>query len=335
MTRPITLKSIGIIMLFLFLLPVASTAATSENTAQSYFEEGMELNKLQRYDEALGKFTLAVRSDLESHKYHQAVFLTNIALRRGLQAIQFYKDLLKQHPKSAVTHYWLGRLYLESQSMENAVLEFREAARLTPQDEHAVISLGHVYLRMGKDPEALKAYLEANRLAPHVAAVHAGLGTIYYKREDYPKAQKQFEEALKIEPSLTEARYNLSLIYEKQGELSKAMKEWQTLLDQDPNESQARERLARAYYRTERYEDAVREYSTLSQVRQSSPEVFFALGESQIMLAASIDDPDDRNQLRNLAVQAFQRTLELDPGNAQARKYLDRLKSKDPSLHEK
>jgi tetratricopeptide (TPR) repeat protein len=324
-----------IAMMFSVLLPGFSAAAAPENPGLSYFEEGIELNKLQRYDDALGKFTEAVRSDLENHKYHQALFLTYIALRRGLQAVQFYKDLLKEHPKSAATHYWLGRFYLESQSMENAVLEFREAARLAPKDEHAVISLGHVYLRMGKDPEALKAYLQANRLAPHVAAVHAGLGTIYYHRKENPKARKEFEQALKIDPSLTEARYNLSLIYEKSGELPRAMKEWQALLDQDPNESQARERLARAYYRTEQYEDAVREYSTLSQVRQSSSEVFFSLGEAQIMLAASLTDSDDKNQLRDLAVQAFQRTLELDPTHAQARKYLDRLKSKEPSSHEK
>ncbi len=335
MTRPIMLKSIGILTFFLFLLPVVSPAAISENTAKDFFDEGMELNKLQRYDDALGKFTQAVRSDLESHKYHQAVFLTYTALRRGLQAVQFYKDLLKEHPKSAVTHYWLGRYYLESRSLENAVHEFREAARLAPKEEHAVISLGHVYLRMGRDEEALKAYLEADKLAPRVAAVHAGLGTLYYKRKDFPKAQKQFEEALKIEPSLTEARFNLSLIYEKNGELSKAMQEWQTLLDQDPNESQARERLAQAFYRTELYEEAVREYSTLSQVRQSSPEVYFALGESQIMLAASLTDSDDKAHFKDLAVQAFQRTLELDPGHAQARKYLTLLKSKDQSSHEK
>lgn len=328
------LRGVCVLTLLLFLSPIAS-AATSEETAKSYFDDGMELNKEHRYDEALGKFTLAVQSDLENHKYHQALFLTYIALRRGLQAVQFYKDLLKEHPKSAVTHYWLGRLYLESQSLEKAAQEFQTAARLAPKDEHGVISLGHVYLRMGKDEEALKAYREANQLAPHVAAVHAGLGTIYYHRKDDLKAGKEYEEALKIDPSLTEARYNLSLIYERKGELSKAMKEWQTLLDQDPNESLAREKLARAYYQAEQYEDAVREYSMLSQVRQSSPEVFFALGEAQVMLAASLKDSDDQKQLRDLAIQAFERTLELDPANAQARKYLDRLKPKDASPHGK
>jgi len=320
---------------FTILLPWVSMAAPAENPAQSYFEEGMDLNKLHHYDEALEKFTEAVHADLDSHRYHQALFLTYIALRRGLQGIQFYQDLLKEHPNNAVIHYWLGRLYLQSQSLEKSALEFQTAARLAPKDEHAVISLGHVYLRIGKDDEALKAYREANRLSPHVAAVHAGLGTIYYHKKDYSKAGPEYEQALKIDPSLSEARYNLSLIYEKNGDLPKAMKEWQTLLDQDPNESQARERLARAYFRLGKYKEAVSEYSTLSQVRQESPEVYFALGESEIMLAAALTDSEDQTQLRDLAIQAFQRTLELDPGNAPARKYLDRLQAKDQNPHEK
>lgn len=316
----------------LLLLPVALRAAPSENTALSYFQEGMDLNKQRRYDEAIEKFTRAVTLDLESHKYHQALFMTYIATRRGPQAIQFYKDLVKEYPKSAVIHYWLGRLYLESQSLNDSAHEFQEATRLAPQDEHPLISLGHVYLRLGKNGKALKAYLQANRLSPHVAVVHAGLGNIYFARKDYVKAEREYDEALKTDPSLTEARYNLSLIYEKKGDFSKAVKQWQMLLDEDPNESRARERLARIYFRGGQYGDAVREYSMLSQVKQNSPEVFLALGESQIMLASTLTDPDDRNQLKNSAVQAFQRTLELDPGNAQARKYLDRLNFKNLPL---
>ena len=311
---------------FLLLLSsVVSRTALPENTAQSYFEEGIDLNKQRRYDEAIEKFACAIALDLENHKYHQALFMTYIATRRGPQAIQFYKDLVKEHPKSAVSHYWLGRLYLESQSLNDAAQEFQEATLLAPQDEHSFISLGHVYLRLGKHEEALKAYLQANKLSPHVAVVHAGLGNIYYDRKDYIKAEKEYGKALKIDSSLTEARYNLSLIYEKKGDFSRAIKQWQELLDEDPNESRARERLARIYYQGGQYRDAVREYSILSQVKQDSPEVFLALGESQIMLSSTLTDPAERNQLKNLAVEAFQRTLKLDPSNGQAHRYLDRL----------
>ncbi|MEW6681414.1 MAG: tetratricopeptide repeat protein [Nitrospirota bacterium] len=306
-----------------------SAGATSEEVAQAYFDEGKELNKQRRFDEALAKFTLAVQASPETHRYHQALFMTYMALRRGLAAIDFYKQMAREHPDSPTVRYWLGRLYLQSQALDDAVREFQTAGRLAPNDEHAWISLGHTYIRQGKDAEAMAAYQRANKLSPNIAVVHAGLGKLYLKRGDYPKAQRELEEALRLDAALTEARFDLSLIYEKQGETIKAVKEWQRILEDDPNETSARERLARTFFEKQLYEDAVREYSTLSQVRQASPEVFLALGEAQVMLATSLTDAAEKSQLTNLAIENFQRTLELDPGNAQARKYLDLLRPTD------
>lgn len=323
----VPLRAIYMAGLFFICLPGLLFASPSVDRAKSYFEKGIELNKQRRYDEGLEKFTQAVTLNLDEHIYHQALYRTYIALRRGPQGIQFYKDLAAKHPTHAAVHYWLGRFYLEDRALEDASKEFKEATRLAPQDEHAFVSLGHVYLRMEKEKEALDAYLQANKLSPKIAAVHAGMGNIYYRQKSFDKAQKEYEAAIAIDPSLTEARYNLGLIYEKKGEISKAVKQWQAMIEADPNESRAREKLARVYFLGGEYLDAAREYATLSQVKQSSPDIFLALGESQVLLAANLSNPKERQQLIAMAIQAFQRTIELDPKNAQARKYLDRLNS--------
>jgi len=318
-----------LIPILLLSWPAFLSSATPEETAKSYFEEGVDLNNQRRFDEAIDKLTKAVRLSPENARYHQALFTTYLATRQGLKAIEVYKGLTREFPDSPAMHYWLGRLYLQSQSFDDAAQEFLQATRLAPKDEHAWISLGHVYYRQGKDEEAMKAYQEANQLSPKVAVVHAGIGNLYLKKKDYPKAEKEFEEALRIDPSLTEVRYNISIVYVKKGEISKAMKQWQAILEDDPNESDAREQLARAYFQRKQYADAVKEYSTLSLVRQESPAVFMALGESQIMLAETLEDTDNKKKLKDSAVQSFQRVLELDPKNEQARRYLDRLKPKD------
>ncbi len=338
MKSSLIFRFVPIVLIFL-LLPAVSRGASAEekikDQAQLLFDEGMDLNKQRRYDEAIEKLTQAVTLSLDTHKYHQALHLTYIATRRGPHAIQFYKELIRRHPKNGTIHYWLGRLYLEKKSLEEAAQEFKEASLLAPKDEHPFISLGHAYSRLGRDKEALEAYLQANKLVPKIAVVHVGLGNIYFKRKEHGKAQKAYEEALALDASFTEARYNLGLIYEKKGEISKAVKQWQTLIEEDPNESAARERLARLYFRAERYLDAVREYSTLTQVKQNSPEIFFALGESQVMLASTLNDPDDRDALKRMAAESFQRTLELDPKNAEVRKYLARLNTPKSPTQEK
>jgi cytochrome c-type biogenesis protein CcmH/NrfG len=75
----------------------------------------------------------------------------------------------------------------------------------------------------------------------------------------------------------------------------------------------------------ERYEDAAREYSMILKVRPGSPEIYMAFGESLILLASSTEDPDKLAQIKNSAIDAFQHTLDFDPGNAKARKYLETL----------
>jgi len=296
--------------------------------AESAFQQGVDLNKQQQFDQALEQFSRAVTWSPETHRYHQSLVMTFVALRRGPEAIQFYKALIARNPKSGVGHYWLGRLYMERQSLDDAAKEFEEARRLAPKDEHAIISLGHIYLRQGKEDEALAAYKQANELTPRVAAVHAGLGTIYFHRKEDDKAETEYNDALMIDPSLSEARYNLSLIYERRKEWDKAVKQWKQLLEDDPNESQARERLARYYMTAGQYGDAVDEYTMLSEVRQASPEVFLALGEAQILYAATLTDAGQQRHLKDAALESFQRTLELEPSNAQARKYVDQLTPK-------
>lgn len=329
------LKIIFIASLLFSIHSPYSSASPAADLSKSFFEEGIDLNKQHRYDEAVAKFKKAIESSLETYPFHQALFMTYVATRHGPQGIEYYKELLRTYPQNATVHYWLGRFYLEKGSLNEAVKEFQEAARLAPKDEHPWISLGHINLRLGKENEALDAYLQANKLTPHVAAVHAGLGKIYQRREAFSKARKEYEEALKLDASLTEAQYNLGLIYEKEGNYLKAIDQFKALLEQDPNESGARQRLARLYFLGEMYRQAVEEYATLSQVKQESPEVFFALGESTVMFAATLTDPVKRDQAKAFAADAFQRTVDLDPKNDRARRYLAQLHEKPPPAKQK
>lgn len=329
-----TLRVISVTLFLSAFLPGLLWAAPEKekivkDKAQVLFEEGLEFTKQQRFKEANEKLKQAVLLSLDTHKYHQALYLNHTATRRADQAIQFYQDLIRQHPKNGTLHYWLGRLYLDQRSLEGAVQEFKQAGALAPGDKHAFISLGLTYLRLGKHQEALEAYLQANKLDPGIAAVHVGLGDIYFKRNDQARAQTEYEEALRLDPSFVEPRYNLGVIYEKKGDPSKAEEQWKKVIEENPNAAGARERLARLYFTAGRYMDAAEEYSTLSQMKPSSPEVFFSLGETHMKLVETLKDPDERNRFKEMAADAFQWTLQLDPKNAKARKYLARLNAAD------
>ncbi|MFQ5589071.1 MAG: tetratricopeptide repeat protein [Nitrospiria bacterium] len=308
------------------LFPSMLLAASPEEEAELYFEEGKALNKQRMFNEAIIQFAQAIDLNVNVHKYHRSLQSTYMATRRGPQGVRYYKSLVRKHPNNPVVHYWLGRFYLSNKALDKATQEFKKATQLAPDDEHAYISLGHISTRLGRLDEGLEAYLKADELIPDIPVVQVGIGNIYFEKGMHDKAEKAYKIALEKDTTYLEARYNLGLIYEKRGDYGDAAEQWQLMLDEDPNESEARQRLANLYFRAKLYIDAVREYATLSLVKLDDPKVFFALGESQILLAAELPDPEDRKMLKMKAIESFTRVLELEPENKQARQYLEQLK---------
>ncbi len=324
---------IGLVVLIVVCFSISGTshAATPEEQAQAFFEAGLDLNKQRRFNDAVVELAQAVKLSIDNHKYHLALHRTYLAMRRGRLGISFYKGLVREHPKNPTVHYWLGRFYLASNDLDSAVREFQRVTVLAPKDEHGFISLGHAYVRLEKRKEALDAYLQADALVPDIPIVKVGIGNIYFAMGKNDEAERAYEIALEKDTSYLEARYNLGLIYEKKGKFGEAAEQWKMMLEADPNESDARERLAKLYFRAKLYMDAVKEYVTLSKVRLDDPELYFALGEAQILLAAELSNAEDRATLKMRARESFERVLELDPKNKAAQDYLNRLKAMAPS----
>ena len=315
------------IVLLLFFLLFPPSLSFSDEPAETHFKKGMELNKSGKFIQSREELIKAVHLSIKTDKYHQALFFNFLQTRSGPQGVAFYKNLANQHPNNPAIHYWLGRLYLQKNSLQEAASEFTRATQLAPKDEHPFIALGHTYWKMENMEEAQKAYEKANQIKPEVAVVNEGLGNVYFYKKEYSKAQKAYEKALQLNPALNESRFNLGLIYEEQSQWLKAANEWKTILESDPNVSEAREKLAQIYFRAEEYEEAAREYSMILKVRPGSPETYMAFGESLILLAASKKDPEEIAQIRNAAIDAFQHVIDFDPGNSKAQKYLETLTS--------
>jgi len=328
----------GVIVLFFLLFsPSVLMAVSAEDKAEAeaYYEEGKALNKQRMFNESIIQFAQALKLDINVHKYHRALQQTYLAIRRGPHGVRYYEKLVRDHPNNAVVRYWMGRFYLGTKALERATDEFKKSAELDPDDEHAFISLGHIATRLGRLDEGLQAYLRADELIPNIPVVQVGMGNIYFEKGQYDAAEKAYKIALKKDPSHLEARFNLGLIFEKKGEYGDAAEQWGLMIEEDPNESSARQQLAQLYFRAKRYGDAVREYATLSLVKLDDPKVFMALGESQVLLAAELPDPEDRKLLQKKAIESFNRTLELQPKNEKARDYMERLKKiKIPSATE-
>lgn len=85
---------------------------------------------------------------------------SHLLLGRSRQAVESYKQGLTKHPTSDIGHFGLGEAYMNLEQYADAIVEFKEALRLSegPGVTNTHYHLGLAYIRSGDRESALKEY---------------------------------------------------------------------------------------------------------------------------------------------------------------------------------
>ena len=130
-------------------------AKTSDpNRADTYYYEGVIYERLQRREKALEAFTLAVQNDPTSEQYAIARTETLIDLGRYAEAESTLVESSTLFENSAAIQQTLGRLAMLLGDNENAVVRFREARLLAPDETVIVEDLIDAQIRTNRFAEA-------------------------------------------------------------------------------------------------------------------------------------------------------------------------------------
>jgi tetratricopeptide (TPR) repeat protein len=98
------------------------------------------------------------------------------------EAEKEYRLAIAAKPTSWRPHHLLGYLYLRLKRTDDAIAQFKEYARLAPQDPNSFDSLADGLLAKGNTDEALKSYLQALAVNPHFPSSLFGAGGCYQKK---------------------------------------------------------------------------------------------------------------------------------------------------------
>jgi tetratricopeptide (TPR) repeat protein len=125
--------------------PDPADAVDEMDVARYHFEKGLEHYAREDFHGAVQLFGLAVRIDGERAEYHRHLAL---ALSRnplwGCKAEKALLRALELEPEHAETHYFLGRVYLDSGLQARAMARFRESLRLDPDLKPARLELAMI-----------------------------------------------------------------------------------------------------------------------------------------------------------------------------------------------
>lgn len=260
------------------------SAATAHPDAEPRWQRwyAVALADVGRQSEALAVIELLIDQAPDGLRPHRQAAETAFEMGRLQEAVSYYLDELRLHPKDVAARLGLARTYrtLGAHDRSREVLEAIPGVRAVDPDVLRAVAEFHA--RAGDLPSALVLaerlvaitgaaearvlladLLQRFKRLDEAAAVlrqllsedgtngdaHGLLGTVLEKQFRFDEAFDAYQRALETEPARQVWRLALAVIALRRGNLSRAETELQTVLDLNPGQAQALERLAYVRWR--------------------------------------------------------------------------------------
>jgi tetratricopeptide (TPR) repeat protein len=152
----------------------------------------------------------------------RANFLAASNMREATQ--QGFEELLRRYPDTPNVHYLYG-VYLLRDRPAQALDEFNQELRVSPNHARAMLQLAQEALKRGELQAALRWAAEAVRITPRSFVGRRVLGQIKLELNDIGGAVTELETAAKLEPDSPSVRYALARAYQRAGRAADAKRE--------------------------------------------------------------------------------------------------------------
>jgi tetratricopeptide (TPR) repeat protein len=159
------------------------------------------------------------------------------------KAIALHETLIRQHPGKALAYYHLGFAYGVIGNRERELADYQKAVELGLSDWELFLNLGRLYMETNRLDQASDAFRLAALLGPYHPETHYNLGLVYERLNAFQKAEQEILLSLQLEPDQADARNTLGVIYAEEGNFVLAHREWADLHQALPDYAPARANL--------------------------------------------------------------------------------------------
>jgi protein O-mannosyl-transferase len=227
-------------------------------------------------------------------------------------------------PKNAVAWDRLG-VALQARGLFNADTEnaYRRAVEIDPEFAVAYAHLGRVLKRLGRRDEATPLYDRATALAKDPPTLNL-IAESLQAEQQWENSEPVLKHALELDARNPTALFLMGRMLVVLKRYPEAESYLKTATEVSPRAFQPYNLLAGTYLAVERYEDAEKTYQRA--IEFASP------GDRKQLAGAfgfeGVGDGYVKTKMKNEAVRAYQRALELDPGNKLLEQKLSQARSR-------
>lgn len=163
--------------------PEVSTGSAGDRAkARTLLEQGKELYRNDKDEEAVKAFAEAVRQDPELAEAHFRLALGYESLGKRdeaeaeyKKAVETYKKYLEHNPDDAEAHYALGQTYAGLDRYSDAIREYREATKRKEDDPDMFYDLGVAHTKLAQYDQAAAAFSKSLKIDPDYYRAQDGL----------------------------------------------------------------------------------------------------------------------------------------------------------------
>ncbi len=238
------------------------------------------------------------------------------------------EDLLSRAVNTCPSNSDARRAYSEALwnrgHREEALAQLQEATRLDPRDATLRVRMAEMHLALGRIDRAMKSAQEAIDLDSRLPSAWAVRARIHRAAGDLAQALADFHRALGHQPDDRAIQWELAELYRELDQPQRALIVLQALAESySPGEEPQSVLYAQGLALLElgRAEDAAQTLSAAAGRGISNPEVLYQLAEAQWQAGRGA-----------LALDAAQRSLDLDPEYTPSRRLVDRIRLAQQSV---
>jgi tetratricopeptide (TPR) repeat protein len=137
--------------------------------------------------------SLQIHPDWVLSRYNLAVLHYNYEQTRTRAQIEF-ESVLESDPSISGAHIALGSFAVWDGDFDAAVEHLATALELWPESSEVAVNLGQALALAERDEEAVIAYRQALTLDPQNIEAHLALGNLYHRRGELVRAQEEYQQ---------------------------------------------------------------------------------------------------------------------------------------------
>ena len=221
-------------------------------------------------------------------------------------------------------------MQLPPSQINRRIQVLREAVDEEPQEPNWHGFLGQTLMQTKQFAEAEKVLAKSIQIHPSSPVLHYLLGLVYLQQKQFNSAVSSFKKAISIKPDYDDAYLNLGIAERTIQDFPSAITAFEKAIEIFPGNLRAYLNLAVTLEMDEQNRKAMETYEKCLTIREDSAEIHFMLGKLQATLYQkdrnSTNDPSENNRLAAEAKKHLQRSLDLDPNQAEISPLLNELK---------